>query len=74
MSTFGELRISGLGARNNDNTYPTATDVAGERHKLSFKKLLLFGDNNFVMPNVSIGPALGSFPTAAGFTDKGNNL
>ena len=65
MSTFGELRVSGLGPRNNDNAYTTTTDVAGERHKVSFKKLLLFGDNNFVMPNVSIGQALGSFGTAA---------
>ena len=64
MNGFDELKVSGLGARRNDNAYTTTTDVAGERHKISFKKLL-FGDNNFVMPNVSIGQALGSFGTAA---------
>lgn len=43
----------------------TGNHTGVSRQKTSFKKLL-FGDNNFVMPNVSIGQALKSYDTAAG--------
>lgn len=46
----------------------SSANITKSREKTSFKKLL-FGDNNFVPPQVSIGEALRSYNTAAGRTE-----
>ncbi len=66
-----DLRIGSVGPRRNDNNeYTTKSPHATGSKDNFFKKLLLFGTNGAVLPNISIGEALGSYTTAASRFDN----